>query len=312
MPEKSKEPGSTFSPANQLASWARQGVGSVMAAQRILLDLTAQQNALLIGMLRERLSEPIRPGATLTKIADKGVENVTGAWKIMLDLVAAETDVVVDGVKELVPLPGAAGTVANLLRHRVLSLIDLEKHFVDAAAEQTHKATASYREGKGLLEAGASMAALVRRGIEEVVSNEKKFLDMVVHEVSAANKPEHESRKPTRERYKVLAQAARETGEVYFEAQRKLLNLAVEQMESVGKEVAGALHRGSEGNGGHTSLGDLTEKSVKNFVSAQKSLMELVVKPTKAASKVHAEPKRKAVRVRPRPSKEVVHEAPVV
>ena len=29
--------------------WARQGIGSFMAAQRILLDLAAQENALLIG-----------------------------------------------------------------------------------------------------------------------------------------------------------------------------------------------------------------------------------------------------------------------
>ena len=59
MAAKTKESGNAHSPANQLVGWARQGIDSFVAAQKILLDLTAQQNALVIGMLRENLSKPL-------------------------------------------------------------------------------------------------------------------------------------------------------------------------------------------------------------------------------------------------------------
>ena len=139
----------------------------------------------------------------------------------------------VDRVKEAVPLPMPAGTVANLLRHRLVTLLDLQKRLLEAAAEQTHEAAESYREGKGLVAAGASVAELARRAIENLVETEKKFLDLAVHEVSA--KTESEGHKSVQERYKVLTQLVREGGEKYIDAQQKLLNLAIEADGDCGK-----------------------------------------------------------------------------
>ena len=74
MAAKIKESENAHSPASQLVGWARQGIDSFVAAQKILLDLTAQQNALVIGMLRENLSKPLYwPGEAIATIADKGV-----------------------------------------------------------------------------------------------------------------------------------------------------------------------------------------------------------------------------------------------
>ena len=190
--------------------------------------------------------------------------------------------------------------MANLLRHRLVTLLDLQKRLLEAAAEQTHEAAESYREGKGLMAAGASVAELARRGIESLVETEKKFLDLAVHEVSAA-KADGEGHKPAQERYKVLTQLVREGGEKYIDAQQKLLNLAIEQMESAGKTAGKRVE--SVRNEARTSLGELTEKSVRNFATAQKSLMELVTKPAKAKA-APPERKRKASHVRPRTAKE--------
>ena len=75
MPAKGTESERPFSPASELASWARQGIESFVSAQKILLDLTAQQNALVLGIVREGLSKPIfRPGAAIARFADKGLE----------------------------------------------------------------------------------------------------------------------------------------------------------------------------------------------------------------------------------------------
>jgi len=111
-------------PISLLGTWARQGMGSFMAAQRILLDLAAQENALLLGMAREQFGKDgFQPGAALVEMADTGVKNFTAAGKILLDLAAGETEMMVEGVKEVLPLPASAGAVADLLKHRVETMI---------------------------------------------------------------------------------------------------------------------------------------------------------------------------------------------
>ena len=72
-------------------------------------------------------------------------------------------------------------------------------------------------------------------------------------------------------------------------------------METAGKTAGKRVE--SVRNEARTSLGELTEKSVQNFATAQKSLMELVTKPAKA-KEATPERKRKAPRVRPRTAKE--------
>jgi hypothetical protein len=147
--------------------------------------------------------------------------------------------------------------------------------------------------------AGSSMAQLARRSLESFVETEKEFLDLAVHEVNAAAKAGAEERKPARERYKTLTQLARDSGEKCLGAQKKLLDLALEQMESAGK--AGGTRSESAREGEHTSWGELAARGVRNFATAQKSLMDLVIKPAKAKAPPPAR-KRKAPHVPPRPA----------
>jgi len=162
MPDKHPETSHVPSPAGQLGQWARQGIESFVAAQKILFDLTAQQNALVFGMLRDRLAEPkFHPGNAAAEFVDKGVENFAAVGRILLDLAHDETALMVEGVKAGLRVP-IAGTVANVVRHRVDTLIDMQKGLLDAAAEQTHELAESYRAGKGF-KGGAHVAELARR-----------------------------------------------------------------------------------------------------------------------------------------------------
>lgn len=293
MPAKTTESEPSAS-THKLASWARQGIESFVSAQKILLDLTAQQNALVFGMIRERLSKPaFEPRAFVGKFADEGIESITKAGKILLDLAGGETALVVDGLKEGVPLPGPAAAAVEVVRHRIHTLIDLQKHLLNAAAEQAHAVAESLQKGKGL-DPGASVAELARRGIESFVETEKKFLDLAAHEVTTATRDHKNGSRPTRERYKILAQVAREGVETYIEAQKKLLDIAIDQFESVGKatgESSVAVQKEAR-----ASLTELTTKSVHNFVAAQKSLIDLA-NPTKkparrtAYRKTHPRPR---------------------
>jgi hypothetical protein len=269
------------SPAGRLAGWARQGIESFVAAQKILLDLAAQENAMVIGVVRERLSNPAtRPDTVIVKLADQGVENLTAVGKILLDLAAGETAIVADGVKEGLRLPVPADALASVVQHRVDTLIDMQRRLLDAVAEQTHAVAESYGEGKGMM-AGTHVVELARRGIVDFVDTEKKFLNLAAEEVTAASKGAKEGHKSTRERSKVLTELAKEGVEKYIDAQKKLLNLAIHQMETNGKAAAEAFEDP------RTSFAELTQKSVHNFVTAQKSLMDLAVKPMRPPAAEH-------------------------
>ena len=304
MPVKAKVPSPAPSATSYVAGWARQGIESFVAAQKILLDLAAQENALVIGMVRERLHKPsFRPADSFVRIADKSVENFTAAGKVLLDLAAGQTALAVDGVKEGLRLPVAACAVADLVRHRVDTFIGMQKHWLDAATEQTHAVAESYREGKGL-KPGRRMAELARQGIVGFVESEKKFLDFVAQEVTTATKDGKKNGKPARDRFKLLTELAREGVEKYIDAQKKLLHLAIDQVESVGK--AAGERKEVVRKEPRTTWSELTEKSVRNLVTAQKSLMDLAVKPIKASA---TEEVRKAARARPRPKTQRVGEA---
>ncbi len=301
MAAKRRESSKSFSPVSELADWARQGVESFVAAQKILLDLTARQNDLATGMARERLSKArTRVGATIATVADKAVENFTAAGKILLSLAAGETALVADVVKEGKRLPAVAGTVADVARRTVDTLVDMQKRLLDAAAEQTHELTESYREGKGL-RPGASVARMARRAIEAFVETENKFLELAAREVTVATKPGKQGRKPAEDRSKVLTQLARKGVEKYIDAQKKLLNLAVEQMESGGKATGERLEAALKE--ARASWDEVTARSVWNLVIARKSLMDLPIKPVKAPP---TEETQESPRVRSRGKKQPV------
>ena len=171
----------------QLGNWARQGFQSFAAAQRILLDLTAQQNALAIGVLRERIRIPqVHPGDAVAEVADHGVAGLTSAGKILLDLAAGETALVFEAVKEGLRLPAAAGAMTDVVLHRMETFIDMHRRLLQATAEQTHAAVESYKDGHGIQAANHALE-LTRSGIEGFVAAEKKFLDLAAEEVRSSH-----------------------------------------------------------------------------------------------------------------------------
>jgi hypothetical protein len=293
MVAKTKESSKALSPVSQLADWARQGIESFVAAQKILFDLTARQNALVVGMVRERLHEPrLRPVDTLAKIADHSVENLTAAGKILLDLAAGETALVADWAKEGPPFP-AARALTEVVRHRVDTFVAMQKRLLDLAAEQTHAVAESYQKGE-LSKTGGSVAELATRAIEGFVATEKQFLALAAHDVTLASEGGKRGRTAARNELKILTQLAREGVEKYIDAQQKLLNLAIDQWEFSGK--ATGEHLEAVRKEVRTSWGELTQKSIWNFVVVQKSLRDLAAKRVRAlaAEKTHQSPPARA------------------
>lgn len=295
MVAKTKESSKALSPISQLADWARQGIESFAAAQTFLFDLTARQKALVMGMVQQRLSQPgLRPGDTIAPIANKGVENLTAAGKILLDLAAGETALVADWAKE----PAVVEALSDVVRHRADAFIDMQKRLLEVAAEQTHAIVESYREGN-VRGVGESVAQLAKRGIEGLIETEKKFLGSAAHEVTAASKPGKEGKTAARNQLKILTQLAQEGVEQYIDVQKKLLDLAIDQLKFTG-EVSGERIEAIRDEV-RRSWGELTAKSVWNFVVAQQSLRSHAAKPQTAKATAEA---RKSPSARPRAEKQ--------
>ena len=276
MVAKTKGSSKVSSPLSQLAGWARQGIESFAAAQKILFDLTARQNAVVMGMVRERMSQPrLGPTDTITKFADKGVENFTAAGKILLDLAAGETALVADWAKEGPRFP-AAGAVTDEVRHRVEAFIALQKRLLDVASEQTRAVAESYLEGKGW-KLGGGAAELARRGIEGFVEIEKMFLEVAAHEVAAASGGGKDGRRAARNQLKIFTHLAREGVEKYIDVQKRLLDLAIDQLEFTGEASRRRIKAMRQEV--RTSWRELTAKSIWNFLVAQKSLIDLAGNP---------------------------------
>jgi hypothetical protein len=77
-----------------------------------------------------------------------------------------------------------------------------------------------------------------------------------------------------------LTAVAKEGTEKYIETQKKLLGLAIEQLEATAK--AGGERKETVRKEAPPAWGELTEKSLKNFVTAEKSLLDLAMRPMRA------------------------------
>lgn len=266
-----------------------------MAAQKILLDLTAQQNAMVIGLVRERVRMPrVNPGPPVARAAVRTVESGSGASRLLLDLTASETALLAEAVKEGFRLSPVTSAMTNIVSHRVDTVIENVKRLIDAVSGQILGALHSYLDGKGLT-AEASVADLVRQGILGFVEVEKKFLDLMAEEVNAAVEGAHDGRKAVRERGRVMTKLARQAVDEFIDTQKKLLDLAISQFEQPAPEPEVSEEEEAEKK---TSIAELTQRSVQNLVNAQKSLLELAVKPIRppAARKAAPKPPRKAAR----------------
>jgi len=81
----------------------------------------------------------------------------------------------------------------------------------------------------------------------------------------------------------VLTKMARQGVEKYIDAQKKLLELAIEELETARK--ARGDHKAAMRKPSQHSWGELTEKGVKNLVAAEKSLLDLAIKPKKGTAR---------------------------
>ena len=258
--------------------WIRQGAEGFIATQKILLDLVAQQNALALTIVRERIGgfSP-SPSRKLVELAGRGVENFMEAQKALLDLVARQNAIVGDGLK-----PGIEGTplepLAEVVHQGLGNFIAAQKHFLEKAEQQTEGAVNDYREGKRV--DTTRLAELARDGMREFLDSQKKFLDIVEEQIVEKKKSAEGEVKAGDKKRVDLLDMAKQTVDSLIEAQKRLLDLASDQIEVDVRFVRDTFRTEKEDKP-VTSVTEVMRKSVDSFVAAQKAMVDLASKPRK-------------------------------
>ena len=258
------------SPVSTVAQWARQGLESFVATQKILLDLAAQQNSLALGFVRERIDfSPLRPLTGIVDLAGQGLANFVAAQKILLDLAAEENGLLLQGVRDGLALTGTPALMTDAIRTGVDEFVGMQKKFLDMVDAQAKAAVGAITEGKPY--EGKSMAEVTRQGLENFVHTQKKFLDLMT---DAANAGKGKVIKPAPHRK--VSVTVQESVDKFVDAQKKLLDVAAKQIEGAMQSAEKMMRPSPEPS---TTLGEVARRGFENFVNAQKSLLDVAMKP---------------------------------
>lgn len=259
-----------------LSGWVHQGVNSFFATQRILLDLAMRQNASVMNILRDRLSDPHHsPTAILTELAGEGMSNFIQAQQVLLDLAQQQNRIVMNGVKERMGDSTAAIAMTDMLRRSVDTFVDMQHEFLKIAGKQTHKWLEATKSGKPYK--GDDLVEIAREGMENFVHAQKRFLDVISEETAKAVRGKHANGHMKKIKKAELAELAREATDSFVDAQKKLFDLAGRQMNVNLKAAERTMELVKPLP--LVPLADLTREGVKSFIDAQRELMDVMTKP---------------------------------
>jgi hypothetical protein len=259
-----------------LSGWAQQGVQSLFATQRILLDLAMRQNANVMHAVREQLSNPHHsPTAILSEIAGEGITNFIEGQKILFDLAQEQNKIVMNGVRERIGDWPAAHAMTELLRRSVDTFIDMQQEFLKIAGKQAHNFVEVAKSGKPFH--SEHLVDVAKEGMENFVKAQKQFLDVIAEETAKATGGKRTNGAIKKIKKTELSQLAREATEAFLNAQKKLVDVAGRQMNANVKAAGKTLELMKPFP--FVSLSEMTREGVKSYVDAQKALMDVMLKP---------------------------------
>ncbi len=273
-----------------LSGWVQQGVENFFATQRILVDLAMTQNANAMNLVRSRFTDPdFCPASIVAELAGEGMTNFIEGQKLLLSLVQKEHEIVTTGVKERVSASTAAVAMTELMQRGFNTFVEMQEDFLKTASKQTHTWLNAVKSGKGFDTEG--LVEMARDAMETFVQTQKKFLDVIAEETTKATS----GKEPVKKMKKTeLSELAKEATDAFIDAQKKLMDVAGHQVNAGMKAAGRAMNMVAPFP--FIPIPDLTREGVKNFVTAEKALIDTVMhKPEpKRATKVMHHRKRPA------------------
>jgi hypothetical protein len=278
-----------------VTGWMQQGVESFFATQRILVDLAMRQNINMMKTLRDDFSSPeTSPVTLMTELAAEGTTTFIEAQRILLELAQIETDIMMNGVKERVSGSAPAVAMTDMVRRSVGTFLTMQQDFLKMATKQTNHWLHAVKSGKGY--DGDVMIEMAKEAMDHFVHAQKKFLDVIEEEtqrVMSDKAAKNGAIKKTE-----LSKLAREAANAFLDAQKKLLDVAGQHMNT-NLQVAGRAMKMLKPL--RLPLASLTGEGVKNFVDAEKALIDNMMKRNRPMPTPRPKGRRKPARKTSKP-----------
>jgi hypothetical protein len=292
MPRNGKSESSTVHTGDSsfvslLSGWVQQGVENFFATQRILVDLAMSQNANAVNLFRSRFGDPdFCPAAIATELAAEAISNFIEGEKLLLSLAQKEYEIVTTGVKERVSGYTPAVAVTDMAQRSFDTFVEMQQEFLKIASKQTHTWLTAVKAGKAF--DGEGLVEVAREAMETFVHAQKKFLDVIAEETSKATNGKEPSRRAKKTE---LSELAKEATDAFIEAQKKIIDVAGKQVNAQMKAANRTLNLIAPFP--FIPIPDLTREGVKNFVSAEKALIDTVMHRPEPKRASKATPRRK-------------------
>jgi len=162
------------SPTAILSEVAGEGVNNFIEGQRILLELGKKQNEILMNGVRERIGESPAADA-LTDLLGRSVETFIHMQEEFLKIAGKQTHSWLEAARA--GKPYEYEYLADLAREAMESFVKAQKHFLDAIAEDTAKATGKKVNGTRKLKK-TELSELARQAMESLIEAQKRLVDL--------------------------------------------------------------------------------------------------------------------------------------
>jgi hypothetical protein len=287
---------------SMLSGWGQQGIQTLFATQRILLDLAMRQNASVMHAVRQQLSDPHRsPTAILSEVAEEGLTTFLEGQKVLLELGKQQNEILMGGVKERVGDCPRRRALIDLLRRSVETFIEMHEEYLKMASKQTHTWLESAKAGKTYQP--EHVIDVAHEAMETFAKTQKKFLDVVAEETSKATSGKATNGAARKTKPTEISELARQATDSFIEAQKKMVDVAGKQMNAGAKTLGKTMDMLKPFP--FPPLNEMTREVVKSYVDAQKALMDVMVKASNR-------PKGVATERRPRKGPKVAKAAAAV
>jgi hypothetical protein len=266
--------------------WVQQGVENVFATERNFFELAMRKSADAMKILREGVSAPEHsPVAILTELAVEGTSSFMKAQRILLNLAQQENEIVLGGVKERVSASVPATAATDLVRRTIDTFLDMHREFLKITSKQTVDWLEQAGKGKY---GGTHTVDLMREAMENFVAAQKKFLDVIAQETTRLTTGKSDKAAKVVKKIK-LAKLARDASNAFIEVQKKLLDLAGQQMNVNLKAATRTLELLEPFR--LLPMTNITGEGVKRFVDAEKAMIHSMIKPRVAERRVKRAPR---------------------
>ena len=232
------------------------------------------------------------PGEVLTELAVEGTSSFVEAQRALLDLAQQEKDIVLDGVKERVRTFLPAVAMTDLVRRSLDTLIGMQQELLTTTSKQTLDWIEPEKRRKR--DRAAQLTDWAREGVDIFAKAQKNFMEALAQESARATsgKLKHACESARKTEVKVLA---REAGNAFIEAQKRLLDVMGQQMNV--NVLAATQAAEFIATPRFVPMATRASEGVKSFLESESEFLGSLVKPAKTirVGRSASKPRRKAV-----------------